>query len=255
MKILVDKKYVKEIPFIVAKKEDASKKPLVIVSHGFTRSKEDFISNGYLRSLAEQGYYAVAIDNRLHGDRTGPDFKTAVMNQFGKVDLITLRNAMKETAEDVIVLLDALTQLEEVDGDRIAMLGVSMGGFITHRTIVTDHRIKVGVPIISSPFWDDIPGDVSTQMDDKNHNELIQISENYQPAKYMDQYAPTALLMQVGDIDMHYDLDKLQGLYQDLEQYYSAFPEKLDFIIYSDTKHEFKPEMWERALQWIKKWI
>lgn len=255
MKIKLDKKFVKGIPYVVATREDRLKKPLVILSHGFTGSKEDYINKGYLQQLAEQGYYAVAIDNRLHGDRPGPDFKTAVMNQFGKVNLITLRKAMKETADDVTLLIDELIQLEEVDAARIGMLGVSMGGFITHRTIVIDPRIKVGVPIISSPYWDDIPGDVSTQMEDGNMDELAIISENYQPANYMEQYAPTALLMQVGDIDMHYDLHRIQVFNEDIQKYYSAFPERVKLIIYSDTKHEFKTEMWEQAMLWIKRWF
>jgi hypothetical protein len=35
------------------------------MSHGFTGSKQQFLENGYLKSLAEMGYFAAALDNRL----------------------------------------------------------------------------------------------------------------------------------------------------------------------------------------------
>jgi pimeloyl-ACP methyl ester carboxylesterase len=255
MQVLIEKRIMNEIPVIVAKRDDNLRKPLVLISHGFTRSKEDFVDKGYLQELAMKGYYAVAIDNRLHGDRLGPDFKSVVINQFGKVDLIALRKAMKETAEDVTLLIDELSLLEEVDKDNIAMIGVSMGGFVTHRAVVIDSRIKVGIPIISSPYWDDIPGDVTTQMNEENRDKLIKISEDYQPANHKGNYAPTALLMLVGDMDMHYNLHKIQSFYVTLKGYYSTCPENLNLIIYPDTMHEFKQEMWEQALQWLRKWL
>jgi dienelactone hydrolase len=255
MKVLIEKMIVHEIPVIIAKRDDNVSKPLVLISHGFTGRKEDYLNKGYLQRLAEMGYYAVAIDNRLHGGRPGPDFKAVVMNQFGKVDLIALRNAMKETAEDVTLLIDEMSLMEEIDEEKIAMIGVSMGGFVTHRAVVNDPRIKVGIPIISSPYWDDIPGDVSTQMNEGNQEDLIKISEDYQPANYKGNYAPTALLMQVGDMDKHYNLNKIKNFHESLKAYYSAFPEKLKLIIYPDTKHEFNQEMWEQALQWLNKWL
>lgn len=156
--IIVEKKNLQGIPVLVARKDDNEKKPLVILSHGFTLSKETYSEKGYLKELAELGYYAVAIDNRLHGDRPGPGFQECVIDASGKIRLEPLRLAIKETADDVKLLIDELSTLKEVDKERIAMIGVSMGGFATYRAIVTDHRIKVGAPIISSPYWDDIPG-------------------------------------------------------------------------------------------------
>jgi dienelactone hydrolase len=252
MNIIEENKIVRGIPIILCKRGDDSKKPLVIMSHGFTGSKKDIKRKGWLRELAESGYYAVAIDNRLHGDRPGPDFTVSVIKSLGKIDLFVLRKAIKETSDDVKLLIDELSLLADVDRDKIAMIGISMGGFITYRSIVIDDRIKVGIPIISSPFWDDIPGDVLFQYDEKSKIELKALAEEYQPAGHMDRYYPTSLLMQVGDADKHYNLYKVKKFYNELKEYYSDCPEKIKLIIYPDTKHEFKQEMWEEALQWLK---
>ena len=251
--ICEERKTIRGIPAIISRRDDNSKKPLVILSHGFTQSKDTYSTNGCLKELAELGYYAVAIDNRLHGDRPGPDFHSAVMNSSGEIDLLALRMAMKETADDVKLLIDDLSVLEEVDEERIAMVGVSMGGFITYRTIVIDDRIKVGIPIISSPYWDDIPGDVSVQK--TSEAELETFFEKYQPLKCMDLFYPTALLIQVGEMDQHYNLNKVKKYYEDLANYYVDSPNKIKLIVYPDTKHEFIHVMWEQALQWLRNFI
>ena len=251
--IIEEKKTIRDIPTIISRRNDNSKKPLVILSHGFTLSKETYSANGFLKELANLGYYAVSIDNRLHGDRPGPGFHEAVMNASGEIDLVALRRAMKETADDVKLLIDDLSVLEEVDEERIAMIGVSMGGFITYRTIVTDDRIKVGIPVISSPYWDDIPGDVTVRK--TSETELIALFDEYQPEKHMEMFYPTALLIQVGEMDQHYNLDKVKSFYEKLAYYYLDSPDRIKLIVYPDTKHELKYVMWEQALQWLKDFL
>lgn len=58
--------------------------------------------------------------------------------------------------------------------------------------------------------------------------------------------------MQVGDIDKHFDINKVKGFYNELKNFYRDSPEKLRLIIYPDTMHELKQEMWEQALKWLK---
>ncbi len=252
MKIFEEKKIMKDIPIIVCRRDDGCKKPLVIISHGFTGSKEDIKKKGYLEELAESGYFAVAIDNRLHGDRPEPNFRTAVIDSFGKVNLLVLREAIKKTADDVKLLIDELSVIEDVEEDKIAVIGVSMGGFVTFRAIVIDDRIKVGIPIISSPYWDDIPGDIPIVNNEITEIELNSLSVKYQPSQHLDKFYPTALLLQIGDKDMHYDINKVKNFYNELKNFYCDSPEKLRLIIYPNTKHELKQEMWEQALKWLK---
>ena len=251
MKIIEENITIEGIPVIINSRDDDTRKPLVILSHGFSGSKADFINGGYLHELAELGYYAAAIDNRFHGDRKGPKFSEIILHPSGKADLAKLRQAMKDTADDIKRLMDEFSSYKEIDINRVAMLGVSMGGFITYRAILVDERIKVGIPIISSPYWDDIPSDVPMETD-KSNVAWKAISESCQPAKYADKFYPTALLMQIGDADGHYSKDKVQEFYDKVSKYYTDCPEKLRLINYPDTRHEFTREMWTQALNWLR---
>ena len=56
-------------------------RPLVMLSHAFQSSKEFWQDK--MPSLAKAGYYAVALDNRGHGERKGPDFKSQVFEKDG----------------------------------------------------------------------------------------------------------------------------------------------------------------------------
>lgn len=80
---------------------------------------------------------------------------------------------------------------------------------------------------------------------------LVTFSEEYQPSKYIEQFYPTALLIQVGEKDQHYNLNKVKRFYEEVKQYYSDFPDRVKLIIYPDVGHEFKQEMWEEVLQWL----
>ncbi len=252
MTVIEEKKMINEIPVIICKRDHYTKKPLVIMSHGFTGSKNDIKSKGYLSHLAELGYYAVALDNRLHGDRPGPDLLTTIMKSSGKIDLLLLRRAIKETADDIKSIIDELSKEDDVDENRIAMIGVSMGGFITYRSMIIDDRIKVGIPLISSPFWDDIPGDVPIHLDEEEKKELAVLSECYQPSNNLDKFYPASLLMQIGDIDKHYNVNRIIDFYNELRKYYIDDPEKIELIVYPNTRHEFTKEMWEHALRFLK---
>lgn len=252
MQYLQEKKIIKGIPVLTCKRDNSLKKPLVIMSHGFTGGKQQFLENGYLKSLAEMGYFAAALDNRLHGDRPGPSFLSTVINPSGRVDVLLLRKAIKETADDIRILIDELSEENDIDTDRIAMIGVSMGGFITFRSIVIDKRIKVGIPVISSPYWDDLPGDIPVLIDEITKAQLKIYSEEYQPSVCIDQFYPKSILMQIGDSDKHYNAEKVKSFYNSLKQFYKDYPERLKLIVYQDTKHEFKEEMWNQAIEWLK---
>ncbi|HEX2946939.1 MAG TPA: alpha/beta fold hydrolase [Clostridia bacterium] len=255
MKTIYEKKIISGIPVITCRKADDALKPLVIMSHGFTGRKEMFREGRYMEKLAEMGYCAVAIDNRLHGDRPGPNFKSLAIRSFGKVDVQVVRKAIKETADDVKLLIDELSTEKGIDTGRIAVTGISMGGFMTYRAMVIDNRIKVGIPFISSPYWNDIPGDIPAAYDEAAKRELAEYSEEYQPANCPEKFGNRPLLIQIGDIDKHYDTNKVSAFYEKMKIQYADCQERLKLIIYPKTKHEFKKEMWDQAVEWLRMYL
>lgn len=89
-------------------------RPFLLV-HGFTGAKEDFTE--WLDRLAEDGWHAVALDNRGHGSSSKPADEAAY--------------SLEIYARDVLGLAGAL------GWDRFTLLGHSMGGMIAGLTAVT----------------------------------------------------------------------------------------------------------------------
>jgi cephalosporin-C deacetylase-like acetyl esterase len=173
------KDIVDSIPVLKCFQKETRRKPLVILSHGFRGNKESWIP--HLQTLAQHGYYAVALDNRSHGERREPDFVSQVF-QGGNLKVYEVRRLIKETAEDISRLIDCLATATGVDQNRIGMAGVSMGGFTTFRALVIEKRIKVAAPIIGSPYWDDIPQGIPIADDPESQQALSSIAREFSPA-------------------------------------------------------------------------
>ncbi len=70
--IIFSQKELNNIPHLVSYKNDEVPKPLIILIHGFTENKDFFKKEIF--QLVKQGYFVVAMDNRLHGEWKGPRF-------------------------------------------------------------------------------------------------------------------------------------------------------------------------------------
>ncbi len=250
-KINFSNEVIEGIPVLICSKESNNPKPLIIFSHGFTRKKEDW--KGYMEELAEIGYYTVALDNRLHGEREDAGFDS-IMSEKG-IDFLEIFRTIKDNAEDITVLIDYFTAKTEIDKDRIGMVGVSMGGFTTFRAVVIDKRIKVAIPIISSPAWEDIPRDLHADDNPDIIKGLRNLSEQYGPSNFIDKFYPTALFMQAGSEDKHFNVEKLKLFHQNVKEFYKDDLSKLELIIFEDIAHEFTDAMWNNARAWLNKYL
>jgi alpha-beta hydrolase superfamily lysophospholipase len=164
-KLMTRKLFINDIPVSVCSIDDNSKKNLLILSHGFTGNKENWTDK--MIQLSKMGFFTVALDNRHHGERKGISFKEIILTPDGYLDLVVLRKVMNETALDISTLIDYYVEDKTIHASKIGMLGISMGGFVTYASLIREKRISFAVPIISSPFWDDIPEDtnvVNTEM-------------------------------------------------------------------------------------------
>lgn len=238
------------IPTLTCFNNDGAPKPLVILSHPFQASKVFWQDR--LERLANMGYYGVALDNRGHGERGGADFAEQVIVE-GKFNVYEVRRLMKETADDIPKLIDYFVKNEEVDESRIGMTGLSMGGYITFRALVIEKRIKVAVAILASPYFNELPKDVQYV----DRPEVLKALETYShknnPANFIDRFYPKALLIQVGALDKHFDVNRVKGFYHELRNRYQDAPHCLEFVMENDIAHEFTQNMWKNTLDWLQK--
>ncbi len=123
--------------------------PVVVANHGYvpdprrygiTADGRDSRPGDYYRSVpslfASRGFLTVIPDYRGHNSSDGFEF----------VDPQT-EDSFAYYAEDVVVLVNSLDQLEAADTDNVFMWSHSMGGIVAVRTLLATDRVR------ASSFW------------------------------------------------------------------------------------------------------
>ena len=141
------------VPGILVKPKaaDAKRWPVVIALHGTGGKKADELP--LLRELAGKGFIGVAIDGRYHGERSkegkgSADYQNAIVRAFSEKSEPHEHPFYFDTVWDVMRLIDYLETRDDVDKERIGLIGFSKGGIETYLTAAVDPRVAVAVPCI-----------------------------------------------------------------------------------------------------------
>jgi dienelactone hydrolase len=138
------------VPGIVVKPAKSDGRlPVVICLHGTGGTKESQLP--LMRKLADAGLIAVAIDAPHHGQRTAAGKGT---KEYEEEIVRAFREPGREhplyfdTVWDVMRLIDVLQGRDDVDPQRIGLMGISKGGIETYLTAAVDPRVAAAVPCI-----------------------------------------------------------------------------------------------------------
>lgn len=144
---------VERVPVLMVAPAGAKGKlPVMIVLHGTGGSKEGVQS--WLEDFAKLGVIGVAIDARYHGGRTNAGKgSTAYVAAITKAWQTPAGKPMEhpfyyDTVWDLWRLIDVLEKRDDIDPNRIGMLGISMGGIQTWLAASVDDRVTVAAPLI-----------------------------------------------------------------------------------------------------------
>ncbi|MEM1506888.1 MAG: alpha/beta fold hydrolase [Candidatus Bathyarchaeia archaeon] len=244
------------IPLLIIYREREEPMPTIICLHGFTGSKEGLLTP-YLK-FADAGFCSAAIDARMHGERFDPDFWFKFTENFPKTFLTTV----VETAKDISRVIDFLGSRSFVDLERIGLMGISMGGFITSVAVTMEKRIRAAASIIGAANFphlirnlasiDILPFKCFRREAMLNPDEETRrLFEQYDPLNNLERFPPTALLLLGGIADNLVPKECIAPLYEALKPYYRNNPDDLKLVMY-DVGHTYTLEMESEVMRWFK---
>lgn len=248
---------VASVPVLWEEPVAAGERRLVIVIPGFTGTKE--MVHDHLRELAAAGYLALGIDPVDHGERTltgSPDEGDPSNGMFRNPATGLLYHhfwqIVAETAHELPALIDWANATLQASG-QVGICGISMGGNSALVAAALDQRIAAITPCMAEADWlrpgSSIPISVP--------NPAIQaLYDRYNPLTHPEHYQHCpAMLLQCGADDQLVPPGGAQRFVEALSETYAGCPERLAIEIDPGVGHEFTPRMWQRSLEWFRRFL
>lgn len=150
MQMKIKSEIINEIPVITYELDNNLVKPLIFFFHGFTGNKDNLMGRG--EKLAEMGFYVVAIDADLHGERTPKwfnDLDNTIKYQY-IIDIVI------KTANDAKYLWENKYKKEvNIKNDKFYAYGVSMGAMTSFTLATITNELEAIVTLVGSPSYVD----------------------------------------------------------------------------------------------------
>lgn len=257
--------------------------PVVIALHGTGGGKQNMLS--LCRKLADNGFIAVAIDGRYHGERAksgkgSADYEAAIVRAWrdGREHPLYF-----DTVWDVMRLVDYLKTRRDADAKRIGLIGISKGGIETYLAAAADKRIAAAVPCIGvqSFHWalehtnwqgrvatiqnafDEIAGAAGVKNPDaafvkKFYDRVVPgIDSEFDGPAMLSLIAPRPLLVINSDSDLHTPLPGVEECVLAAQKAYRRINagDRFAVRIQEKTAHQVRPESERAAIEWFLKWL
>jgi dienelactone hydrolase len=261
------------------------RRPVIIALHGTGGTKDGGQVAEIVLRAAKAGFIGVAIDGRVHGERTkagsgaaeyndaiAAAFKTGVGHPF-----------YYDTAWDVMRLIDYLGSRADVDAARIGLTGISKGGIETYLTAAADARVAAAVSYIGvqSFQWELDNGqwrariatiqdgfDAAAASAGKSADSVDFVREFYARVvpgidgrfdgpSMLPAIAPRPLLVINGDSDANTPIAGVRLSVAAARPLYDAAhaSDKLQLIVQENTPHRVNPESIDAGIAWFVRWL
>lgn len=210
--------------------------------------------------LASKGYVVAAIDAYFHGDRIGKgpggaqDGKDAQELSLFKLYLWQGRSLWGMMMRDQQCLIDYLQTRPEVDKERIGATGMSMGCTSSWWLAAMDDRIKSIVGVACFTRYSDLLAHGNLRMHGIYYF-VPGLLKHFDSDAIYALVAPRPMLMLSGDHDGGAPTDGVEALETKLGAVYALYgtPQNFRSVIYTNTGHEYLPEMKDEMAAWFEK--
>ncbi|MDF2700012.1 MAG: hypothetical protein K0Q49_1568 [Haloplasmataceae bacterium] len=238
------KNYIFEgIPFTTYNKNDGLKKPLIFFFHGFTSDRQKG-TMGRGEILAEKGFFVVAIDAYMHGERRLPYFD-ALPNSEKYKDIF---NIAIHTANDAKLLYSKyLVNNDSIIPGKVYAYGVSMGTMVTFYLATIMTELKTFASIVGCPSFVEFyvhKKDIYNWVEDDYYNINLEYYKALDPLINYQRLSGKKIFMGCGIKDQVVPYRFAESLSKKLS------PEDIVFKLY-DTPHLSTNEMQEDAYAFL----
>lgn len=215
-------------------------------------------------ALAEAGYVVLGIDAPCFGERNGkgPD---GPLQKGGngemtaaKFNLWAGRTLWGMIVRDDLTALDYLCSRPEVDAKRIGVTGISMGSTRSWWVMAMDDRPRAAVCVGCMTRYEEL---IRVGML-KAHGIYYFVPgmlKNFDSEAVIALGAPRAMLFMTGDQDGGSPIEGVRHIGEIVSKVYALHgaeaAQRFENTIYPGVGHVYMPEMWEKTLKWMGRWL
>lgn len=259
-----------EVPgYIFLPKEIKGKAPAILYCHWhggqYDNGKEEMLKAAHTPeqpgpTLARRGFVVLGIDAYCFGERNGKgpggaeEKGGAGEMTASKFNLWAGRSLWGMIVRDDLIALDYLVSRPEVDEKRVGVTGISMGATRSWWLMGLDERIKAGVAVACLTRYENLIEHEGL----KYHGIYYFVPgmlNHFDIEAVIALSAPRALLCLNGDRDEGSPVDGIREVEKRAAPVWKLHgaEENFESVIYPNTGHEYKREMWEKMLGWFEK--
>jgi dienelactone hydrolase len=252
-----------EIPVLLYQRSDLpGPRPGIVYYHGVVQNKEAYVDQTPLaRRLCDAGFAVAIPDAAGHGER--PEGATLIERLRGSLAREFCRD-IDHAGDESDALFDWLASLPGVDGGRLGVTGISMGGFTTAVVAARQRsRLRAAVCIAGC-------GDLTTCMQETDSigpgswgppdraidAETAARIARIDPLGHPERYAPLPLLILHGSRDTWNPPATAERFHAAVAPHYAAHPDLVRLSIAPDAPHwpPARPIV-EEAVAWLRQHV
>lgn len=216
------------------------KAPVVILLHGITQSKHQWwaeagpysFPGAHRKALINNGFAVLALDARSHGERIMPNDFANPYEYVAKSYINGQRDLVFDSAKDTKRAIDYLASRDDIDIDRIAVMGYSLGAMISWAVASTDNRVKVMVSIAAP---------IQMRLEAKEW-------DIYSPIQFTPGLKSTSVLMIAAEEDYFYSKDLVETVF-------SQLPSRNKKLKFYPGGHDMSVDTLNASIPWIKSYL
>ena len=230
------------IDLYIIKPKGVARPPVVLYLYSYPSETDRFRDDDYCARLTRNGVAAIGFVSALTGHRYA-------MRPMKEWFVSELQESLGKSIHDVQMILNFLSDRDDLDMTRVGMLGTGSGGTIAILSAYIDPRIKT-IDVLDP--WGDWPtwmAKSSIIPDQERSNyvkpEFLKKVDTLEPLRYLPQMKSTKIRIQQV-------MDDLETPRESREKLDAAAPANATIVQYEDSAKFFRAVAGGRLFDWVK---